>query len=89
MDSQTAREETSRTLAVPGATLHVVEVGAGRRPLVMLHGGPGASHDYLRPQLDALLDVAARYWQAAAGELPEAALPGRLREKVSARTPPP
>lgn len=47
-------------LAVPGALLQLVEVAAeaatdvAARPLVLLHGGPGASHDYLRPQLDRL-----------------------------------
>ena len=41
-------------LEVPGAQLFTVEVGDGPDLAVMLHGGPGASHDYLRPQLDAL-----------------------------------
>ena len=27
---------------------------ADAQPTILLHGGPGASHDYLRPQLDAL-----------------------------------
>ncbi len=40
-------------LAVPGAELFTLEVGQGA-PLFVLHGGPGASHDYLRPQFDAL-----------------------------------
>jgi proline iminopeptidase len=41
-------------LAVPHAQLFTVELGDGPEVLVLLHGGPGASHDYLRPQLDAL-----------------------------------
>jgi len=41
------------------------------------------------PDVDALLGVAARYWRAVAGELPEAALPGSLKDKLSACTPPP
>jgi proline iminopeptidase len=42
-------------LNVPGAQLHVVTVGNGPRPIVLLHGGPGAGHEYLRPQMDRLL----------------------------------
>lgn len=38
---------------VPGAELFVRRVGAGR-PVVVLHGGPGADHEYLRPGFDAL-----------------------------------
>ncbi|MQA91448.1 MAG: alpha/beta fold hydrolase [Gemmatimonas sp.] len=37
--------------------LHVVEVGSGSPSFVVLHGGPGLTHDYLRPEWDAL----ARY----------------------------
>lgn len=39
--------------------------------------------------VDALLGVAAHYWRSPAGALSDAALPARLREKLSARTPPP
>lgn len=52
------REERTSSLAVPGASLFVLEVGAGE-PLVLLHGGPAASHDYLRPQLDRLAGTEA------------------------------
>jgi proline iminopeptidase len=41
-------------LPVDGATLHVVRVGTGERPLIALHGGPGEAHDCLRPHLDRL-----------------------------------
>jgi len=47
-------------LAVEGARLFTLTVGDGPDPLVMLHGGPGASHDYLRPQLDALAEPGRR-----------------------------
>lgn len=39
---------------VDGARLFVRSVGTGT-PLVVLHGGPGMSHDYLAPQFIALL----------------------------------
>jgi proline iminopeptidase len=47
----------SRTelVRVPGAELFVRRVGAGQ-PVVVLHGGPGADHEYLRPGFDALAD---------------------------------
>ncbi|HEY7957350.1 MAG TPA: alpha/beta fold hydrolase [Polyangia bacterium] len=50
----------SGMLEVPGAQLFTVEVGDGPDLAVMLHGGPGASHDYLRPQLDALGEPGVR-----------------------------
>jgi len=43
------------TVQVPGAELFVRRVGAGR-PAIVLHGGPGADHEYLRPGFDALAD---------------------------------
>ena len=47
----------SRTelVRVPGAELFVRRVGSGR-PAVVLHGGPGADHEYLRPGFDALAE---------------------------------
>ena len=45
----------TETVRVPGAELFVRRVGAGR-PVVVLHGGPGADHEYLRPGFDALAD---------------------------------
>lgn len=35
-------------------TLHVVEVGSGRVTIIVLHGGPGFGHRYLRPEWDVL-----------------------------------
>jgi proline iminopeptidase len=41
------------TLVVPGARLYWRERGTGT-PLIVLHGGPGLSHDYLVPEIDLL-----------------------------------
>lgn len=46
-----------RTAHIPGASgVHLFArwVGDGGPTIVTLHGGPGASHDYLRPQFDRL-----------------------------------
>lgn len=40
---------------VNGVSLHEVRIGHGP-PVVVLHGGPGASHDYLRPGFDRLAE---------------------------------
>src|SRR5688572_10636535 len=49
-----------RTISTPdGVELHAVELGADRSgsvPLVVLHGGPAAHHDYLLPGFAALAD---------------------------------
>jgi proline iminopeptidase len=45
----------TETVRVPGAELFVRRVGAGPQ-VVVLHGGPGADHEYLRPGFDALAD---------------------------------
>jgi proline iminopeptidase len=45
----------TETVRVPGAELFVRRVGTGQ-PVVVLHGGPGADHEYLRPGFDALAD---------------------------------
>ena len=39
---------------VRGARLYFREVGTGRPPLVVLHGGPDFNHNYLLPELDRL-----------------------------------
>jgi len=49
------------SLSVPGATLGGVVVGPeDGAPLVVVHGGPGESHDALRPHLDALASEGRR-----------------------------
>ena len=74
-------------LPVLGASVWVVEVGEGE-PIVMLHGGPGASHDYLRPQMDRLA-AAGRRWvyydQRGGGRsmLSEGVQPGTVDEHVA------
>jgi proline iminopeptidase len=45
----------TESVRVPSVELFVRRVGAGR-PVVVLHGGPGADHEYLRPGFDALAD---------------------------------
>jgi proline iminopeptidase len=45
----------TESVRVPGAELFVRRVGSGR-PAVVLHGGPGADHEYLRPGFDALAE---------------------------------
>ena len=35
-------------------SLHTVELGAGSTTVIVLHGGPGFSHKYLRPEWDVL-----------------------------------
>jgi proline iminopeptidase len=52
MPESAAREEM---VPVRGVELFVRRVGASR-PAVVLHGGPGAHHDYLLPGFDALAD---------------------------------
>jgi proline iminopeptidase len=37
-----------------GSFLHQVELGSGRPSIIVLHGGPGFSHQYLRPEWDVL-----------------------------------
>ncbi len=44
---------TERMVAVNGVTLLERRIGAGP-PVVVLHGGPGADHNYLLPGFDAL-----------------------------------
>jgi proline iminopeptidase len=50
-----AVEGHTETVRVTGADLFVRRIGSGP-PVVVLHGGPGADHEYLRPGFDALAD---------------------------------
>src|SRR5215207_7962159 len=50
-----ARAAREAMVAVRGVDLFVRRVGAGP-PAVVLHGGPGAHHDYLLPGFDALAE---------------------------------
>jgi proline iminopeptidase len=63
------------------AQLFTFEVGQG--PLrVLLHGGPGASHDYLRPQLDAIGGRCFYYDQRGGGRSRDAG-PGGWQDHVA------
>src|SRR5918994_5853685 len=46
---------TESTLHIRGVDLFVRRLGSGPT-VVVLHGGPGADHDYLRPGFDALAE---------------------------------
>lgn len=48
-------EGHTASVSIRGVKLFVRRVGAGP-PVVVLHGGPGADHEYLRPGFDALAD---------------------------------
>jgi proline iminopeptidase len=52
---EAAGGRTESVRVAPGVELFVRRVGAGS-PVVVLHGGPGADHEYLRPGFDALAD---------------------------------
>ena len=52
-------KDTSFYIEAEGARLFVRSVGSGT-PLVIIHGGPGMSHDYLAPQL---IDLLAREYR--------------------------
>lgn len=76
-------------MKVNGAQLYTVTIGDGRDQAVLLHGGPGASHDYLRPQLDALAEPGRRalfyYDQRGSGRsaLDAGRKPGGWQEHVA------
>jgi len=53
------RDGRAHAERVQGVTLHTFEIGDPRaRLLLVLHGGPGLDHTYMRPWLDALGDHA-------------------------------
>ncbi len=51
----THQQAHASTVPVRGIELFVRRIGSGP-PVVVLHGGPGAHHDYLLPGFDALAD---------------------------------
>ncbi len=51
---QPSQQDKNSFIDVGGAQLFVRSVGSGK-PLIIVHGGPGMSHDYLTPQLIELL----------------------------------
>src|SRR5919197_1279568 len=55
MASQTQTLPTEGTVPAEGTELYYRSVGSGT-PLIMVHGGPGLGHYYLRPGMDALAD---------------------------------
>ncbi len=97
----TAGSALARTLQRASAEAHggllwireVACLNGCRNPCnVALRGGGRWTYRFSHCTLadvEALLGAALRYWQAPAGELADAALPGGLRHKLSARTPPP
>src|SRR5919197_1646310 len=55
MASQTQTLPTEGTVPAEGTELYYRSVGSGT-PVIMIHGGPGLGHYYLRPGMDALAD---------------------------------
>jgi len=87
---QRANDETH------GGMLTIREVAclnACRNPCnVALRGGGRWTYRFSHCTLtdvSALLGTAMRYWRSPAGELSAGAIPGGLRDKLSASTPPP
>ncbi|HEV2750929.1 MAG TPA: alpha/beta fold hydrolase [Gemmatimonadales bacterium] len=65
------RAPTETTVELNGVRLYTRRVGDGP-PVVVLHGGPGAHHDYLLPQYDRLAEARALlyYDQRGGGRSP-------------------
>jgi proline iminopeptidase len=73
------------TRQVRGVEIHERRTGSGR-PAIILHGGPGASHDYLLPGFDALADgrTLVYYDQRGGGRSPVGrSVPVGWREHVA------
>src|SRR5438876_2154300 len=66
-----SRAPTESTVDLNGVRLYTRRVGDGP-PVVVLHGGPGAHHDYLLPQYDRLAERRALlyYDQRGGGRSP-------------------
>lgn len=45
---------SAQATPIENPVLHVVEVGTGRITIIVLHGGPGFGHQYLRPEWETL-----------------------------------
>jgi proline iminopeptidase len=76
---------TESVVSVNGVSLYTRAVGAGPA-VVVLHGGPGAHHDYLLPQFDALARgrLLRYYDQRGGGRSPvERSVPVGWREHVA------
>src|SRR2546425_2098836 len=71
-------------VAFDGVRLYTRRVGSGP-PVVALHGGPGAHHDYLLPQYDRLARGRALlyYDQRGGGRSPVARVAVGWREQVA------
>jgi proline iminopeptidase len=71
-------------LAVPGAELFTMSVGVGE-PVVVLHGGPGASHDYLRPQCDRFAESGHSlfYYDQRGGGRSKSVRPGTVDDHIA------
>jgi proline iminopeptidase len=57
---QLPKPPDEKTVVVPtsdGVALHATVLGRRSPTIIVLHGGPGATHDYLRPEWDALTSV--------------------------------
>lgn len=59
ISARVTQAQTATVLAVPGKpTLYAVTIGNGDRTVIVVHGGPGVSHAYLRPEWDVIGETA-------------------------------
>jgi proline iminopeptidase len=85
VNSNASVEAVDQMVDVDGVRLYTRRIGSGP-PVVILHGGPGAHHDYLLPQYDLLARrrVLLYYDQRGGGRSPIArAVPAGWREHVA------
>src|SRR5205807_16480 len=73
------------TVDLNGVRIYTRRVGDGPPPVVVLHGGPGAHHDYLLPQYDRLAHGRALlfYDQRGGGRSPARDVPVGWQEHVA------
>src|SRR5437773_2653040 len=77
---------TETTVDLNGVRLYTRRAGEGP-PVVVLHGGPGAHHDYLLPQYDHLTAggrALLYYYQRGAGRSPHPAWPAPTPKSIAA-----